>query len=69
MVNRPPHMTAYEFVVLSALRTQQLLAGCTPRVAGDHTAATLAQMEVAAGCIARVDGDAAAADSVREPAR
>jgi DNA-directed RNA polymerase subunit K/omega len=65
MVNRPPHMTAYEFVVLAALRTQQLLAGCTPRVTGDHNAATLAQMEVAAGCIARVGADAAAVDSVQ----
>jgi DNA-directed RNA polymerase subunit K/omega len=62
MVSRPLHMNAYEFVVLSALRTQQLLAGCTPRVAGQHNAATLAQMEVAAGCIARTNADAAPTD-------
>jgi DNA-directed RNA polymerase subunit K/omega len=55
MVIRPPHLNAYEFVVVSALRTQQLLAGCTPSVAGEHSAATLAQMEVAGGHVARSD--------------
>ncbi|MBI3049697.1 MAG: hypothetical protein HYY76_15440 [Acidobacteria bacterium] len=55
MVARPRYLNAYEFVVVSALRTKQLLAGCTPRLAGDHSAATMAQMEVAAGCIARAD--------------
>jgi DNA-directed RNA polymerase subunit K/omega len=55
MVTRPINVNAYEFVVVSALRAKQLLAGCTPRLAGDHNAATMAQMEVAAGCIPRVD--------------
>lgn len=55
MVNRPVHMNAYEFVVLSALRAQQLLAGCVPRVEGDHSAATMAQMEVAGSFITRED--------------
>ena len=49
MVNRPAHLNPYEFVAVSALRAQQLLAGCTPRLEGDHSAATMAQMEVAAG--------------------
>ena len=55
MVTRPVHLNAYEFVVVSALRAQQLLAGCTPRLDGDHNATTMAQMEVAAGRVARAD--------------
>lgn len=54
-VLRPARFNAYEFVVIAALRAKQLLAGCTPRLAGDHSAATMAQMEVAAGCVARAD--------------
>ena len=61
MVTRPVHLNAYEFVVVSALRAQQLLAGCTPRIEGDHAAATMAQLEVASGRVARAD--AAAADT------
>lgn len=49
MVIRPPHLTAYEFVVVSALRAQQLIAGCAPRLPGEHGATTMAQMEVAHG--------------------
>lgn len=60
MVTRPAHMNAYEFVAVAALRAKQLLAGCTPRVGGDHSAATMAQMEVVAGCVARADGATAA---------
>ena len=57
MVSRPAHINAYEFAVLSALRAQQLIAGCVPRVAGTHNAPTMAQMEVAAGQVCRrVDG-------------
>jgi DNA-directed RNA polymerase subunit K/omega len=55
MVTRPAHLNAYEFVVVSALRAQQLLAGCTPRLDGDHNATTMAQMEVAAGRVGRAD--------------
>jgi DNA-directed RNA polymerase subunit K/omega len=55
MVNRPTHLNAYEFAVVCSLRAQQLLAGCTPRLAGDHSAATMAQMEVAAGCVGRAE--------------
>jgi hypothetical protein len=51
-------MNAYEFVVVSALRAQQLLSGCIPRLPGDHSAATMAQMEVAGGRVARAGGEA-----------
>jgi DNA-directed RNA polymerase subunit K/omega len=52
MVIRPATVNAYEFVVVSALRAHQLLAGCVPHVEGQHNAATMAQMEVATGKIA-----------------
>ena len=55
MVSRPVRFNAYEFVTLAALRAKQLLAGCTPRIEGDHNAATMAQMEVAAGHVARAE--------------
>jgi DNA-directed RNA polymerase subunit K/omega len=64
MVNRPVHMNAYEFVVLAALRAQQLLAGCMPRLDGDHSAATMAQMEVAGGCVTRDELATAAAAAI-----
>jgi DNA-directed RNA polymerase subunit K/omega len=60
MVIRPAHMNTYEFVVLASLRAKQLLAGCTPRLEGDHCAAVMAQKEVAAGRVARgADSDTA----------
>ena len=55
MVRRPPHMNAYEFVVMSTLRAQQLMAGCIPRLEGHHKATTMAQMEVSEGCVTRAD--------------
>ena len=53
MVTRPPSLGQYEFAVVSALRAKQLLAGCTPRLPGDHTPITMAQMEAAAGAVMR----------------
>ena len=50
-------MKAYEFTTVCALRAKQLVAGCTPRLPGHHSASTMAQMEVAAGCITRMDVD------------
>jgi DNA-directed RNA polymerase subunit K/omega len=46
-------MEAFEFVVVAALRTQQLMKGCIPHLDGVHKATTMAQMEVSAGKIAR----------------
>jgi len=53
MVNRPADVNRYEFIKVCALRAQQLLAGCLPRVEGDHRATTMAQMEVVAGLVTR----------------
>lgn len=55
MVTRPVDVNAYEFIVLCALRAQQLLSGCTPRQPGEHAATVMAQMEVAAGSVVRAD--------------
>ena len=53
LVTRPPTTNAYEFIVISALRAQQLLSGCTPRLSGEHNAMVMAQMGVAAGHVTR----------------
>lgn len=53
MVIRPAHVNSYEFVAVCALRAQQLLAGCIPRLEGEHSATTMAQMEVVAGRVTR----------------
>jgi DNA-directed RNA polymerase subunit K/omega len=56
-------MNAFEFVVVSALRAQQLMKGCIPRLEGTHKAITMAQMEVSAGEIAREVAEPASADA------
>jgi DNA-directed RNA polymerase subunit K/omega len=66
MVIRPVHLNSYEFVVVSALRAQQLILGCIPRVDGDHAKTTTAQMEVAQGHIARADPDDATVVTQRQ---
>lgn len=67
MIVRPPHMNAYEFVVLAALRAQQLLSGCVPRLPGEHSAAMMAQMEVASGCVASATGAETAMEAGTTP--
>jgi DNA-directed RNA polymerase subunit K/omega len=54
MIQRPLGVSAFEFVVLAALRSAQLVRGCTPRVDGGHKITTTALLEVAAGKVARV---------------
>ena len=49
MVKRPSSMNAFEFVVVSALRTAQLQRGCTPRVMRCAKVGVTAQHEVAEG--------------------
>ena len=59
MIQRPPDVTVFEFVVLSGLRAAQLIRGCTPRVEGSHKVIMTAQMEVAAGKVVRSDNASA----------
>lgn len=49
MIQRPPNVGAFQFVVLAALRAAQLTRGCLPRVDGVHKATVIAQLEVSAG--------------------
>ena len=54
MINRSPLVNPFEFVVVAALRAQQLQRGCVQRVVGIHKCTTLAQMEIIAGKVACV---------------
>ena len=49
MTFAPEEMGKFEFVRLAALRTGQLMRGCTPRVASGHKRTTTAQAEVRHG--------------------
>ena len=53
-INRSPLSNAFEFVVIAALRTQQLQRGCIQRVLVAHKFTTLAQMEIVAGKVGRL---------------
>jgi DNA-directed RNA polymerase subunit K/omega len=44
----------FEFVVVAALRTKQLMAGCVPRVVPAHKCTSTASLEVLAGKVTRV---------------
>jgi len=45
-------MGTFQFVVLSTLRSAQLIRGCRPRVSvGDHKKTFIAQCEVAQGMV------------------
>jgi DNA-directed RNA polymerase subunit K/omega len=50
----PDNMSRFEFVVLCARRTEQLLRGCTPRVAAGSRPTSTAREEVASGHVIRV---------------
>jgi DNA-directed RNA polymerase subunit K/omega len=45
----------FEFVTVAGARARQLLAGCTPKIAGPDKPAKLAQKEVREGKIQKVD--------------
>lgn len=54
MIQRPPGVGAFEFVILAALRAEQLIRGCTPRIDGGHKPIMTAQFEVAEGKVAGI---------------
>lgn len=56
MIQPPPDMGLFQFVVISTLRAKQLVRGCVPRVNGSHKVTVTAQIEVAEGKVAAVDG-------------
>ena len=55
MIERPAHLSKFEFVILSSLRAVQLLRGSTPRITSVHKRVVIAQMEVASGLVVRAD--------------
>ena len=54
MIQRPPGIGAFEFVVLTSLRAAQLTRGCRARVDGGHKVIVTAQCEVAEGKVKAV---------------
>ena len=54
MVQRPAHLNAFEFVVVSSLRAAQLMRGCVPRVPAGGKRIVIAQREVAEGMVTRL---------------
>ena len=54
MIQRPPGVGAFQFVILATLRAAQLMRGCRPRVDGMHKATVIAQFEVAEGKVTQV---------------
>lgn len=58
-MERPDGLGAFEFVILAALRTAQLMRGCAPKVSGAIKHTTLAQIEIAEGMIVRLEPAAA----------
>jgi hypothetical protein len=54
VVQRPPGMGGFQFVVLSTLRAAQLMRGCRPRVDSMHKATITAQLEVSAGKVTQL---------------
>ena len=54
MIQRPPGVGTFQFVVLATLRTAQLMRGCRPRVDGVHKATVIAQLEVSEGKVTQV---------------
>jgi len=54
VIQRPPGVGAFQFVILATLRAAQLMRGCRPRVDGFHKPIVTAQFEVAEGKVAQV---------------
>ena len=64
-----PVMSKYRFVMLAALRAEQLQAGALPRIDSETRKATvLAQEEVAAGVVDAWDGSQPAASGAEASA-
>jgi DNA-directed RNA polymerase subunit K/omega len=59
LMHRPAGIGAFEFVILSSLRAQQLIRGCTPRIEGLHKKTVTAQLEVSQGKVGFATADAA----------
>jgi DNA-directed RNA polymerase subunit K/omega len=54
LIYRSNEVNKFEFVVVAALRAQQLARGCTPRVDGNNKPFITAQLEVLAGKVQKI---------------
>lgn len=54
MIQRPPTFGAFQYVILVALRSAQLMRGCRPRVESLHKPTVTAQLEVSQGFITQL---------------
>src|SRR5262245_12196732 len=54
VIQRPPGVGTFQFVVIATLRAAQLMRGCRPKVDGVHKATVIAQLEVSAGKVMQV---------------
>lgn len=59
MIYPPMASNPFELVVVAALRTKQLMAGCVPRVTPCHKLTHTATLEVLTGKVGRVVSQAA----------
>lgn len=67
MIQQPPGLGKFEFVVLSTLRAAQLMRGCRAKVDGGHKATFTAQLEVSEGKVAQLFAGADAASEQTAP--
>jgi hypothetical protein len=65
MIQRPPGVGVFQFVILATLRSAQLMKGCVPRVGGGHKATVTAQLEVSEGKVTQLTTPP---EAVAEPA-
>jgi len=54
VIQGPPGVGTFQFVVLAMLRAAQLMRGCRPKVDGGHKATVIAQLEVSEGKVMQV---------------
>jgi DNA-directed RNA polymerase subunit K/omega len=57
VIQCPPGINAFEYVIISALRAAQLMRGCTPRVVAADKAVVTARREVAQGLVTRLPAE------------
>ena len=53
MMQHPPGIGVFQFVILASLRAVQLTRGCRPRIDGAHKNTVIAQLEVSQGKVAQ----------------
>jgi DNA-directed RNA polymerase subunit K/omega len=70
LIYRSNQVNKFEFVVVAALRAQQLARGCTPKVDGNYKPFITAQLEVLAGKVQKISAPTMPEQSdVRPPAK